>query len=366
MAIKLLLDARTCGSERAGPRQLYADVCSLCPNGERHEALLEAVARAVVPDGSRELSCEISTGIHSGSGISGCHNHFEDSEISRRIRTRKPENEIWLDLSENPGQSATDLTSRRVTPQWTTPDLQAGIVALFILCSNHSRLHPWSRTDFPFADTSLKMSINKPAHSVGNRKSLNTKSKRVLRLAHGEGREAILEATVRAVAREGTSGFNYRSVAKQAGVSHALVHYHFGSREVLMVESYKWAARRVIEIMHVLPNENWIEEYANRLVNLSPQDGQLHIFMNTLALDAASHGARRKLIEPVFTVMFRAVRNALRAAQVNANAALARLITATLIGVTFQHQALAAPRSTRKTLDELLQIIESLRRPQIG
>lgn len=187
-------------------------------------------------------------------------------------------------------------------------------------------------------------------------------SARVLRLPHGKGREALIEAAVHAVAREGPSGFSYRSVAKHAGVTHGLVHYHFGSREALMVEAYKWAVTRVIEKMHVRPVASWIQEYADSLMHLSREDGDLHIFLNTLVLDACRHADRRALVQPVFTEVTRAVREALVAAGIPADTALARLVFATMIGLTMQHQALDSPRQTRDSLVELGRVLGALRR----
>jgi AcrR family transcriptional regulator len=48
------------------------------------------------------------------------------------------------------------------------------------------------------------------------------------RPARGDGRRALLEAVVRVVARHGLDALTYRAVAKEAGVTHGLVSYHFG------------------------------------------------------------------------------------------------------------------------------------------
>lgn len=189
---------------------------------------------------------------------------------------------------------------------------------------------------------------------------------RVLRLPHGKGREALIEAAVHAVAREGPSGFSYRAVAKHAGVTHGLVHYHFGSREALMVEAYKWAVTRVIERMHVRPVASWVEEYADSLTHLSREDGDLHIFLNTLVLDACRHPDRRELVQPVFAEVTRAVQKALTAAGVPAQPALARMVLATLIGLTMQHQALDSPRQTRDSLVELGRVLGALRQTPVS
>ena len=60
-----------------------------------------------------------------------------------------------------------------------------------------------------------------------------------------ETRERILDAAVRRIAREGIDEVRIARIAMDAGVSAALVHYHFDSREALLIEalehSYEFA-----------------------------------------------------------------------------------------------------------------------------
>ena len=65
--------------------------------------------------------------------------------------------------------------------------------------------------------------------------------------SRGEGRDALCEALVRIVAREGLDGVTFRSVAAEAGVTHGLASYHFGNRETMIVEALTWAVRESIE-----------------------------------------------------------------------------------------------------------------------
>lgn len=50
-------------------------------------------------------------------------------------------------------------------------------------------------------------------------------------------RERILDAAMRRIAREGIDDVRIARIAMDAGVSAALVHYHFDSREALLVEA---------------------------------------------------------------------------------------------------------------------------------
>src|SRR3712207_5466329 len=69
-----------------------------------------------------------------------------------------------------------------------------------------------------------------------------------VRPKHGQGREALLRATVHVVAREGLRGLTYRAVAEEAGVANTLVAHHFGTRDALLQAALEWAAELSIGI----------------------------------------------------------------------------------------------------------------------
>jgi TetR/AcrR family transcriptional regulator, regulator of biofilm formation and stress response len=54
---------------------------------------------------------------------------------------------------------------------------------------------------------------------------------------HGSRRQLLIEATVRIIARDGVEGVSYRSVAREAGVAHSLITYHFTGRDELLREA---------------------------------------------------------------------------------------------------------------------------------
>src|SRR5256885_8453478 len=52
----------------------------------------------------------------------------------------------------------------------------------------------------------------------------------------GEKAQRIVDAMRSTVARRGTAGATFDQVAREAGVSRGLLHYHFGTKERLLVE----------------------------------------------------------------------------------------------------------------------------------
>ncbi|HET8613601.1 MAG TPA: TetR family transcriptional regulator C-terminal domain-containing protein [Sphingomonas sp.] len=58
-------------------------------------------------------------------------------------------------------------------------------------------------------------------------------------------RRALIEATVRALARYGAAGVSVRTIAREADVSAGLVAHHFGGVEALIAEAYRALAGRI-------------------------------------------------------------------------------------------------------------------------
>jgi AcrR family transcriptional regulator len=69
---------------------------------------------------------------------------------------------------------------------------------------------------------------------------------------------AILHAACRVVVREGAHGLRMAAVAREAGVSKALVHYYFATRQELVRSAFSWSEeqweRALKERTRALPN----------------------------------------------------------------------------------------------------------------
>ena len=59
-----------------------------------------------------------------------------------------------------------------------------------------------------------------------------------------QGRERLLDAAVRLIAREGIDNVRIARIATEAGVSAGLVHYHFASRDALLEEAIEHSYER--------------------------------------------------------------------------------------------------------------------------
>jgi DNA-binding transcriptional regulator YbjK len=60
-------------------------------------------------------------------------------------------------------------------------------------------------------------------------------------------REALLDAVLRIVAREGVAAVTHRAVAREAGVTHRLTTYYFRTKEQMLLEAFRQLATRSLE-----------------------------------------------------------------------------------------------------------------------
>jgi AcrR family transcriptional regulator len=63
----------------------------------------------------------------------------------------------------------------------------------------------------------------------------------------GTTKAKILDATLRRMVREGYAALSSREIAKDAGVNHALINYHFGSKDQLVIAVLDAANRKLIQ-----------------------------------------------------------------------------------------------------------------------
>jgi AcrR family transcriptional regulator len=192
------------------------------------------------------------------------------------------------------------------------------------------------------------------------------RQKRVLRLPHGEGREALLEAVVRSVVRHGPKGLSNRVVAREAGVSHSLVRYHFGSRDKMLTETYRWVVSGFFGSLGIQPKATWLDDWAKGIAAMTEDDEAAHLFMNEMTLDAYRSAEHRELVLPVFRRVFRQIGEANKAAGLPTAPALVRVIFAIMIGLTMQHLVFRDLRIARESAEEFARILRSLAKPATG
>jgi DNA-binding transcriptional regulator YbjK len=163
-------------------------------------------------------------------------------------------------------------------------------------------------------------------------------------------REAILRATLELIAAHGTDGVTHRAVAGAAGVPLSATTYWFSSRDELLEETLRYAARAEVErferlVLELATQElslaQWAEALAAALAGeLDAHRGrQLALF--ELALEAARRPSLRPEAQQVRATHVRLAEMGARAAGSDDPAADAPIIVTAVTGLMFDQ--LAAP-----------------------
>lgn len=115
-------------------------------------------------------------------------------------------------------------------------------------------------------------------------------------------REQILGAAFEVAAREGLAGLTVRSVAAEAGISHALVLFHFGRKDRLLHELLEWllSTTSVLEVSEEVAR---LPQALDRLhallqqemVRLSREPRRTRLFFEYWALGARQEPIRARI-----------------------------------------------------------------------
>ncbi len=117
-------------------------------------------------------------------------------------------------------------------------------------------------------------------------------------LPRGErSRRAILEATLRVIARGGVDAVTHRRVAAEAGVSHGTTTYHFASRDEIVLEAFRYYIGTISTLMASAgaelrePTPEAIVDFLVELVRREFTDPELLLAEYELILFAARNEA---------------------------------------------------------------------------
>jgi AcrR family transcriptional regulator len=184
---------------------------------------------------------------------------------------------------------------------------------------------------------------------------------RAARPPYAEGRDALLDAAARVVARDGFRGLTYRSVAQEAGTTHGLVSYHFRSRDRLIHETAMKARREAIEGSALEPVSGRVEEFADHLAQLAAEAPDAQVFQFELALEARRRAELEPEIRALYEEYYAVTARALEAIGVaDPSPALVRLVFAALDGLTLQQLIFDRPADTEAAVAELQALLRGL------
>jgi AcrR family transcriptional regulator len=153
---------------------------------------------------------------------------------------------------------------------------------------------------------------------------------------HGEGRAALLAAAARVMDRDGMRGLTYRSVAREAGVSHGLVRHHFGSRDALIREAVLDLAARSLQITKLESGTGRLEDLGAGTSRMVTEPQNLPGVDYELILEARRRPELAPAVHVLYDRYLDATRRELQRIGLGDDPALARLVFAALDGLVLQ------------------------------
>jgi AcrR family transcriptional regulator len=179
-------------------------------------------------------------------------------------------------------------------------------------------------------------------------------------LPYGEGRQALLEAAVRAVARRGLRHLTYRAVAEEAGVAHSLIAHHFGSRDALIAAALDFSLENSVGAMSSKPGSGDLDALYAGLVEMVEANPDNQAFQYELILEARRRPELRPQVEQLYATYRQALRTELEATGIRVDDTLVHLVFASLDGLVFQMLCLDGPTATSAALNRLRDLLRSL------
>lgn len=157
------------------------------------------------------------------------------------------------------------------------------------------------------------------------------------RIKYGTGREALIEAAVRVVARHGLHGMTFRKVAQEAGVNNSLVAHHFGSLSTLAAAALEWSAATSMHDSHLdgfLDSEG---DYKDALWSTLDGRRDLHVYQFEMILEASRDAEVRSQIIDMYDAYTTEVSRSMFGTDATEDDdALARAVFAALDGLVLQ------------------------------
>ncbi|WSQ13266.1 TetR family transcriptional regulator [Streptomyces sp. NBC_01231] len=181
------------------------------------------------------------------------------------------------------------------------------------------------------------------------------------RMGYGEGREALLNAAVRVVARSGLRKLTYRAVAQEAGTTHGLVVHHFGSRDALIEAALAHAIRTSLSTSALEPGTGELSDFSVGLSEMVTSDPEIQAFQYELLLESRRRPELLPQIRALYDGYFEATERELsRILPRDAGHPLTRLVFAALDGLVLNQLVFGEPEVTDASVEELRRLLRLL------
>lgn len=174
-------------------------------------------------------------------------------------------------------------------------------------------------------------------------------------------RQALLEAVVRVAGRDGFEALTYRAVAAEAGVSHGLVRYHFGTLSHAVAEALQWTVDEAIA-RAPLAGSGGLREFADSLSRLMTESPEHAAFQWGCVMHAQRHPALLDEVRAFQDRYVEQIESELDRLGLAATPSLARSVFAFLNGMVLRHLVYGSAEETDQDITVLHDLLSSLAR----
>ncbi|HJS92860.1 MAG TPA: TetR family transcriptional regulator [Solirubrobacteraceae bacterium] len=176
----------------------------------------------------------------------------------------------------------------------------------------------------------------------------------------GEGRDALLRAVLRVVDKYGFAGLTYRAVAAEAGVTHGLVSYHFGSLDAMISEALALAADEAIRDSRMAISSGELAAFAKSISTLVSEQTEAQTYQYELTFEARRRRELAGHIRALYENYYAVIEHSLTALGIPRDRALTRLVFAALDGLVLQQLIFGDARATDASIERLQELLALL------
>ncbi len=156
-------------------------------------------------------------------------------------------------------------------------------------------------------------------------------------VAYGEGRQALIVAAVSLVAREGLTKLTYRSLAKEANVTHGTIQHHFNSLDEVLEEALNYALEVTLPTITEVEDGN---DFYGHLVDVMREKPDVQAFQMEMILEARHRPRLAAYVKHIYRIYHHYTAASLATMGLGEDEELTQLIQAVGDGIIFQFIAL--------------------------
>jgi TetR/AcrR family transcriptional regulator, regulator of biofilm formation and stress response len=197
--------------------------------------------------------------------------------------------------------------------------------------------------------------------AVGDNGRMSVSEGRRAAPRYGEGRVALLRASVQVIAEQGLRNLTYRSVGRQAGVTHALVAHHFGSRDALLKATLEHSLSETVASITTRPGTGDLDALFGGLATMVDRFPLDQAFQYEIILESRRRDELRPYVIEIYAAYVDALHAELALAGIDADRDLSHLVFSAADGLVFHQLTIGDPELTERALAWLRALLKRLR-----